>query len=298
MIYDRWMSYIKDGAGLTKLVMPGAHNAGSRRMSAIACCQDGDMFAQFTHGVRHFCVRIGTDYRGRLVMRHGLAKGRPVEEDIVNVRRMMEANDSEFVILDIREYYPQKYGPFAFNYKADPQAVDALVAKHLEPEKYALTGVEDISKVTMGDIRRSGKRYLLYNYRAQYRYSVNCEYIFPWDKDVHGMSGPDFAREAPRFFDRYSTGGLFWFQTQLTPNTGTPMGMASPKKLDVRETRPVFKQLIASIAANPHYLDSANIISGDFMSVDFMKAREILMLNLAKNLVREDLAEEYRAGLG
>lgn len=33
------------------------------------------------------------------------------------------------------------------------------------------------------------------------------------------------------------------------------------------------------------------------MSVDFMKAREILQLNLAKNLVRDDLAEEYRAGL-
>lgn len=223
------MRYIKDDAKLTKLVMPGAHNAGSRKMNAIACCQDGDMFAQFEHGVRHFCVRIGTDYRGRLVMRHGLAKGRPVEEDIIGTRRMIEANDSEFLILDIREYYPQKYGPFDFNYKADPQAVDALIAKHLEPEKYALTDFGNIADLTMGDIRRSGKRYLLYNYRSQYRYSVNCEYIFPWDKDIHGLRGPDFAREAPRFFDQYRTDGLFWFQTQLTPNPGTAVGMASPK---------------------------------------------------------------------
>ena len=36
MIYTKWMSYIKDEVGLTSLVIPGAHNAGSYGMSRMA----------------------------------------------------------------------------------------------------------------------------------------------------------------------------------------------------------------------------------------------------------------------
>ena len=73
--------------------------------------------------------------------------------------------------------------------------------------------------------------------------------------------------------------------------------MRSPKKLD-NDLRPYFKEFMGLIANNPHYLESANIIEGDFMSGDTMKAREILLLNILKNNVREDFIEEYRAGLG
>lgn len=297
MIYKNWMSYIKDDVKITKLVMPGAHNAGSSGMARMGCCQGGDMYEQFACGVRHFCIRLDTDKKGHLILKHGRIKGMRFEMELANIRRMLEENDSEFFIYDIREYYTQKIGPFLFICHVDPKAVDALVREYVFPEKYAFTEFDDISTVTMGDIRKSGKRYLLYNYQKAYEYSVTCPYIFPWDNRIYGLKAPNMIREAPTIFDKHQTEGFFWYQTQGTPNFKTEAGMRSPKKLD-NDLRPYFKEFMGLIANNPHYLESANIIEGDFMSGDTMKAREILLLNILKNNVWEDLIDEYRAGLG
>ena len=296
MIYKNWMSYIKDDVKITKMVMPGAHNAGSSGMARMGCCQSGDMYEQFACGVRHFCIRLDTDKKGRLILKHGVVKGKRFTIELENMRRMLAENDSEFFIFDIREYYTGKFGPFYMLYKADAKAVDALVREYLSPEKYAFTDFDDISTVTMGDIRKSGKRYLLYNYEKAYDYSVACPYIFPLDNRNYGLKAPNMIKEAVTLFDLHQTEGFFWFQTQGTPNFKTEAGMRSPKKLD-NDLRPYFKEFMGIIANNPHYLESANIIEGDFMSGDTMKAREILLLNILKNNVREDLIEEYRAGL-
>ncbi len=296
MIYNRWMSYIKDDVSLTHLVMPGAHNAGSYKMNAMACCQDGDLYKQANYGVRHFCIRMNTNRRGELVMSHGVAKGVVVKGALEGLRRAMDENPTEFFILDIREYYPQSFGPVKLISKAEPQEVNRLLDEILEPNKYALDDFDHISNVTMGDIRRSGKRFLIVNYRRAYKYSHKCECIFPWDKTIYGSKPERFVKEAPRFFDSYTTNGLYWFQTQQTPNFGTDNGLKSPRKLD-RMVRPYFGEIIDAIAKNPVYLERANIISGDFMTEDYMKCGRILTLNLLKQNVREESAEEFEKAL-
>lgn len=294
MFYREWMSYLSDDAHLTQVVMPGAHNAGTYGMWRMACCQDKDLYAQILSGVRHFCLRLDTTRKG-IVVSHGITKGDTFENVLAQLQKAMRECPTEFFILDVREYYPQEIGPFTLHFKAEPKAVDSLLDKYISPKDYAYCDFENIADVTLGDMRRSGKRYVLLNYRRDYAFSVDCENILPWDKKTYGYETDKFIREIPKIFEREHTNGIYWFQTQQTPNPGTEIGMKTPRKLNVGVTAH-YAELMQTIADNPDYLRQANVIGGDFMT-DGVKCREIIRLNLRKGLVRPELAEAFEQGL-
>lgn len=296
MIYTNWMSYIKDDVKLTSLVIPGAHNAGSYGMSKMAECQKDNLFVQFEHGIRQFCLRLNTDRKGNIVLAHGITKGDLFENALKDIKKALEMYPDEFILFDVREYYPQKFGPITLTYKADKDKVDSLLKKYLDPENNAFYDFEHISDVTVGDIRKSGKRFILINENEDYKFSKSCEQILPWEKDVNGAKAERFANETLRFFDDYKTDGLYWFQTQQTPNLGTEIGVTNPKRLDDDLVK-YFHIMIDGIASTPRYLERANIIAGDFMTRDYSKCRQILKLNLLKGNVKPELEKEYEKGL-
>lgn len=273
--------------------MPSTHNAGSYGMSKLGCCQDDNLKVQFDYGVRHYCLRLNTDRKGTIRLAHGLSMGDNFETAIRDLRDGMLENPSEFFILDVREYYPQKFGPVTVRYKADPKKINEIIEKYLEPKKYALTDFDDIGSVTIGDVRKSGKRFMLLNYREDYAYSVNCPHIFPWSLERHGRHAYAFVTEATDAYDENDTSGFFWFQTQLTPNFGTDIGIVTPRALD-KHLRWHFQAMIKTIINNPKYLEKANIISGDFMTMDYFKVSEILLLNLNKDAVIPEKREEFK----
>ncbi len=296
MIYTKWMSCIKDEVKLTSLVIPGAHNAGSYGMRGIAECQSDNLFVQFEHGIRQFCLRLNTDRKGNIVLAHGVTKGDLFENALKDIKKALDMYPSEIILLDVREYYPQKFGPITLTYKADKSKVDELLEKYISPSENAFCDFGHISEVTLGDIRKSGKRFILINDNEDYKYSRNCEQILPWEKQVNGAKAEKFANETLRFFDDYKTDGLYWFQTQQTPNLGTEIGVTSPKKLD-DELVKYFDVMIDGIASTPRYLERANIIAGDFMTRSFDKSRSILRLNLLKGNVKPELEKEFEKGL-
>ncbi len=296
MIYADWMSYIKDDAKITKVAMPGSHNAGSYGMGRQACCQDDNLYTQFLYGIRQFCIRLNTRKDGTICLAHGLNNGVPFEEVLQDLRRALDYNDTEFIVLDIRHYYDQVIGPITLRYKADPQKVDALFDKYLNPAEYALCDFDDIGKVTMGDIRKAGKRFIIINEFRDYKYSVDCPCIFPWDPAVFGLKAPKFAKATVNYFDKFETEGFYWFQTQMTPNIGTEIGIRSPRKLD-EQLRPYYGEIIRDIEISPERLAKVNIVAGDFMSKDYLKVRKIIGLNIPKGIVKEGLEEEFREGL-
>ena len=296
MIYDKWMSYIKDDVKITSLVIPGAHNAGSYGMMRMGECQKDNLYTQFEYGMRQYCLRLSTDRKGNIVLAHGISKGDLFENALRDIKKALDKNESEILLLDVREYYDQKFGPITLKFKADKNKIDELLEKYISPEKYAYCDFDDISEVTVGDIRKENKRYILINENEDYKYSKNCRVLLPWEKDVNGAKAAGFAAETLRFFDDYQTDGLYWFQTQQTPNLGTEIGLTTPIKLDY-ELRKYFPDIIRGIEENPFYLESANIIAGDFMTYDYMKSRLILRLNLLKNNVKDELIEEYEQGL-
>lgn len=295
-VYKNWMSYLKDDVKLIDVVMPSAHNACSYELNVTGKCQNGNLYEQFSHGVRHYCIRLNTDKKGNIVVCHGISKGGPFVNDLKSMKKMLEENDSEFFIFDIREYYDQKFGPITLKFKADVNQMNALLKEYIKPSEYSFTDFNDINTVTVGDIRKSGKRYILYNFEKAYDYSVNCEYDFPWDKRINGLKAEGFSKEVTKLFDFGKMTGLNWFQIQQTPNLGTEVGIATPKKLDAK-LRPYFKDIINQIKSNAKYLKRANIIASDFMTDDYMKSSEILKLNIYKNNIIEEKIDEFSSKL-
>ncbi|MBQ7957323.1 MAG: hypothetical protein IJ279_04725 [Clostridia bacterium] len=291
-MYKSWMSYLKDDVKIIDVVMPSAHNACSYDLKFMGCCQNGNMYKQYEYGIRHFCIRLDTNKNGEIVVCHGITKGGPFVNDLRAMKKMLEENDSEFFIFDIREYYPQKIGPFTINFKADVNQMNELLEEYIKPSELAFCDFDDINNVTVGDIRKSGKRYILYNFEKAYDYSVNCEYDFPWDKRINGLKAEGFAKEVVKLFDLGKATGLNWFQIQQTPNLGTEIGIALPRKLD-EKLRPYFPDIIKAVESNPEYLKRANIIASDFMTEDYMKSELILKLNCAKNNIQDNLKEEF-----
>lgn len=294
MFFKSWMSFLSDDARLTQIVMPGAHNAGSYGMMSTACCQDGTIYDQIVQGVRHFCLRLDTTRKG-IVLSHGISKGDLFENALRDFAKGMRECPTEFFLLDLREYYPQRIGPITLRYKAEPAKVDALLKQYIDPEQYAYCDFTHIKDVTLGDLRRSGKRFILINSNHSYAFSVDCHNILPWDKEIYGYKPDKFLREIPKIFEREHTEGIYWFQTQQTPNLGTEIGFVTPRKLNALIT-PHFHRLMQDIADNPDYLRQANVIGGDFMT-DGIKIPLILALNLRKGLVRPDCVQTFSDAL-
>jgi len=293
MSFSNWMSLLKDDVKLVDVVMPGSHNSGCRKMMSLANCQDGSLAEQFRYGVRQFCIRIDTNrLTKKIVYGHSAIKGLPIEPDLSELRRVMDENPSEFLILDFRKYGDDKLGPFEFKCHADTAKVNEIIARTIEPSKYAFTDFDDIRNVTMGDIRKSGKRYVLLNEELEYDYSVKFPYMNPWTPDRHGRKIETFVKRATEVFDQEKKNGIFVLQTQQTGGPGTEIGIVSPRKLN-RDMYNHFDTIIDSIKNNPKYLSMVNVMCGDYMTADFFKAKKIIALNLLKGNVAEDKLDEF-----
>lgn len=286
------MSYIKDDAKITKIAMPGTHNSGTMGMNKFARCQNGSLYEQYTYGVRFFDIRMKADKKGNLTIAHGVCKGMPAEHVFESLKMIFDESD-EFFVLGIRTYMNQKIGPIKLSYDGNPAETNRLIKEYLNPEKYALTDCENIAEMTIGDIRKAGKKYIIINEEKEYDFSTDCPMEGPWDPVVYGYKPQKFAKEILRYLKEIESKGFFWFQTQQTPNPGTENGWTKwPDGLD-DISRMYFPQIISDIAADPVMLERVNIVAGDFMTRDLMKANKILSLNLLKGIVKDELKAEY-----
>lgn len=294
MFFENWMSYIKDEAKITKIAMPGSHNAGTMKMHKFARCQNGTLYEQFRHGVRYFDIRLRADKKGVRIA-HGILKGMPAKETFASLKKILDTSD-EFLVISIQTYMNQKVGPIKLSYKGNAGETDALISEYLTPEKYAFTDFEDIRNVTLGDIRKSGKKYIIINEKEEYKYSVKGPMLAPWNSKIFGMKPQKFVEENLKFLKSLESEGFFWFQTQQTPNPGTDVGMTWPVDLE-KMSKPLFPSMMNQIANDSEMLAKVNIVAGDFMSADLMKAKIILNLNLLKGIVKDEMKEEYIAAV-
>ena len=293
MFLKNWMSYISDNAKITRIAMPGTHNSGTMGMCKLAKCQNGSLYSQYVHGVRAFDIRLKADKKGNLFIGHGILTGMPAEPVFENLKAILNESSGEFFVIPIITYMDQKIGPFSLSYNGNPTETSRLINKYLSPEKYALTDCSNISELTLGDIRKSGKKYIIINGNREYDFSVDCPYYDPWSATVYGYKPERFINTIPQYLTEKDHEGFMRYQTQLTPNPGTEGGWKNwPDDLD-DIIRPYFHKIIDDVAADPVKLDRINIIGSDFMCRDNMKANKILSLNLLKGIVKEELKNEF-----
>lgn len=290
---SNWMSALDDNVKLTDVVMPGSHNAGCRRMIPLAECQRGDLAEQAVCGVRQFSVRLDT-HRQKPVFAHSMIMGAPIEGDLAALRFFLDRNPSEFVIIEIGGYGDDSFGPYTHRCRVDNEQVGELLEHYLECSRYALTDFDSIAQVTMGDIRRTGKRFLLVNSGEEYPCSKNCDFVSPWSPERHGRKAETFAARATEVFDQIEKKGIFVLQSQQTGGFGTEIGLASPKKVN-RAFGPYFDTIIENIRRNPLYLQKVNVILGDYWLDNPDRVRKVLALNLDKGNINPCKAEEFKA---
>lgn len=300
MIYDRWMDFVPDGVRLVDLCVPSAHNAGSYGMKKSVRCQDGGLYRQFLYGMRHFALRLDTTQKGEIVLCHGITKGDLLENALKDLRRALDSNSSEMFVIDIREYAPRRViGRLNVRFCADPARVEALLDEYLEPEKNAFFGFDGIGSVTLGDMRRAGKRCIFANLGLDSKYGADCPGLSPWNRIIDRAPDRDSLRPNVGFFDSFEAEGEFWFRTRQTsrpfPSKGRKRSR-SPRDAD-KAFRPQYDMLIESLADNAEYLRRANILSGDFMTENYSKSRAILLLNVLKGNVDPARVGEFVRGL-
>ncbi len=293
MFYENWFSYLKDGVKLKDAVIPGSHNAGTYKMIPFAKCQSGSLYEQYKFGVRYFDTRFHMGLNGKAVFEHGIISGSPFEEGLADIRRMLQNNDSEFMIFAL--HYPKEeylIGKIGRKYKRDFDYINDLFEKYIEPSKYALTDFDDISKLTLGDIRNSGKRYLLAFDDIGISRAVGGAVFAPWRSDWHGMKIHKFFDATLKFFEDAPENALFCYQTQRTPGVDTEEGLKNPITLE-RNVKMNFYRLTERIANENGLLSKVNIISGDFMTDSHTKINHILKLNLIKNNVKPEFEKLF-----
>ena len=155
MFYSSWMSCIKDDVKITQLAIPGAHNAGTKGMVHMGCCQLGTVLEQFEYGVREFGIRVKQKH-GEAYIAHGLSRGVKVEKVFADFEKILEKYPDEFFIIDIRSYQDQKVGPFTLKYHCAPEIINELIEKYLRPADYAFTDFEHIKDAFRQEYSRLG----------------------------------------------------------------------------------------------------------------------------------------------
>ena len=72
---SNWMGMIENDALLKNVVIPGAHDAGTKGLPWLAETQDRDTAAMLACGTRYFDLRVAKTKDGELKIYHGPFKG-------------------------------------------------------------------------------------------------------------------------------------------------------------------------------------------------------------------------------
>lgn len=291
MFFENWMSYIKNETKITRLAIPATHNSCTMGMNRFGRCQNDSVLNQYNHGIRKFGVFLNCT-KGEVRAAHSIISGITGDAIFRDFGEIIK-NHEDFIILDVKAYPNQKFGPFTYKCSCEPERIDELIEKYMEPKKYALLDTESLKNLTVGDIRKSGKRFLINNRDSTYKFSRDFKLREPWDPKVFGYKPEKFTRVCLDYLRNEESEGFFTLQTQLSPGTGTENGITKWQKSLERLMLAHYPKILENLAREPELVKKVNIVSGDFMTDTQSKINGILALNLLKGAVKEELINEY-----
>ena len=295
-VYPVWMSYIDDDAPYAELSLPATHNSG-----AVDCrlfnldmngvwlnCQQGTVYDQLLYGVRDFDFSISTASQdGRLFCVHGYGYGLPFDEAVADIRRFSDEHPSEFIVISVKLY-------------ADYSVADADAVKEvldiLDPAQYAMDESYNLSEMTMGDIRESGKRF-----------AISCP--AEWCDYTTATAGVAGTWQSEYNFGTVDSGKICYdmiWETMLAaeegahirPSLNRATGSSIMKELPLDfmlADRDYFLDLVGKIKSDPNALAACSGFSMDFATYDYVQCGKTLELNVAKGFVKD--ADGFTKGI-
>lgn len=291
---SNWMSFAKDDTLLTRMVIPGAHDAGTVGMMWAAETQDKSIGEMLECGARYFDIRVKKD-GDKLVIFHGPIKGVEFAPIVDDIAAFLSANPGEFLLLDFQH----------FEGEGVMEAVDSILCDKLgdrviknDTENDDLTFVKSL---TLGSAR--GKALVFwgnfYKQGSVSAFASERNYLFQRNNDggsragsvlqsyytrkLNTKSSSKYISEAiPEYVEQFkaSDGGFFVMQCQLTD----PIFIAGPKFLEGTHSKNA-SNFVKNLA-NEDYFDCVNIIMRDYLGAD--KCKEIIALNLAKGNIKDE----------
>ncbi len=291
-----WQSMIKDDTLLKKVVMPGAHDAGTAGMAWFSETQDRDIGEQLACGTRYFDLRV-KEKKGECRIYHGPAYSLYLKDILCDVRDFLNANPTECVILDVH-----KFG----NAGAKPRTVELLdeyLGGMFVTKPADVSELDFVGALTLGDVR--GKCLLIWGDNDEYAAQGNHYFL---RNDDHGdvetgclqsfyerswnwyYSSEKYIKKAiPAYINKYkqSIGGLFVLQAQLTDGCL----VIGPRYREGCHESNMNACVLAM--GESEDLDCINIVMRDFICPE--KNCCTLKLNLDKHIVKDGCAAAYEA---
>lgn len=157
---NRWMAATRgiDLLSLNQLILPGAHNAGVDKKASYsapgvahwAACQNSSFYEQLQKGARVLDARLeyAVDARGvgTFWFQHGgYRSSRSLENLIMQVRRFIQENPDEFILLD---FHQLKSGNTPFDYKEFNRFMLTHLGDQIIPAHNQYLNLGDLKKLS------------------------------------------------------------------------------------------------------------------------------------------------------
>ena len=287
-ILSKWMDMIKDETLLKKVVIPGAHDAGTTGLPYLAATQDRGIADLLACGTRYLDLRVAKTKDGELKIYHGPFKGVTLDSVVKDIADFLKENPTEALVLDFQH--------FDGDAEADTQQV---VLDKLPYVTATGDFVEFVDNLTLGEIR--GKCLILWgadtadgtvflrrnNDGGTLEKAALQSY---YEGALNKKSSKTYISEAlPHYIDMYKENGkgLFVLQGQLTDG----LFVFGPRFREATHN----KNMNAYVDALEHSndLDIINIVMRDFVSP--RKNCLTLQLNLTKGLVKQENVDAFQS---
>ena len=284
---SQWMSMIKDETLLKKVVIPGAHDAGTKELPYLAKTQDRNTADMLACGIRYLDLRVSKTKTGELKIYHGPFKGTTLDSVLDQITQFLRDNPSEALILDFQHFDGEA--------EKDTQARVLAKLPYLQAQGDFMQFVD---KLTLGDVR--GKCLILWGADSadndvflrrnddEGTIEKSALHSYYYGK-LNKKSSSAYIKEAlPYYIDRYKEqgGGLFVLQGQLTDG----LFVFGPHFREATHNKNMNKY-VANLKDSVD-LDIINIIMRDFVTPH--KNCLALQLNLTKGNVKQDSTTAFQ----
>ena len=282
-----WMSMIRDDVLLKNVVIPGAHDAGTKGMSYLAETQDRSTADMLACGTRYFDLRVSKTKDGELKIYHGPFKGVTLDNVIKDVSDFLTEHGSEAIILDFQHFE-----------NGAEQDTKAKVLSSLPYARAQGDFVEYVDSLTLGMARgrclilwgadsADGEIFLRRNNDAGTVGKSALQSYY--ESALNKKSSKTYIKEAlPHYIEMYKQqgSGLFVLQGQLTDG----MFVFGPHFREATHNKNM-NAYVASLKNSPD-LSVINIIMRDYVSP--YKNCLALQLNLTKNIVKQERLDAFQ----
>ena len=284
---SQWMGMIKDETLLKNVVIPGAHDAGTKDLPYLAKTQDRDTSDLLACGTRYLDLRVSKTKDGELKIYHGPFKGATLDSVFDHILKFLAKNPTEALILDFQH--------FSGDAEKDTQDKVLATLPYVTAEG---DFVQFVDSLTLGEIRgkclvlwgdesADGKIFLRRN-NDEGTIDESALHSY-YEGKLNKKSSSTYIKDAlPHYIDRYEKQGygLFVLQGQLTDG----LFVFGPHLREATHNKNMNKY-VEGLKDSEH-LDIINIVMRDFVTP--RKNCLALQLNITKGNVKDESATAFQ----